>query len=181
MVVKEDGKRVGYNTDYRAAMDSLEAALRRPWPRGTPSPLADKQVLILGAGGVARPIAFGLIRRGAGVTLCNRTEERATKLAEELGLPDRRPGRCGPARSPTSSSTARPSGCTRTSTTRRCPRPASQAGMVVMDTVYHPENTMFLKLARERDCQTVSGVDMFVRQAALQFAALHRAGAPRST
>ncbi len=32
-----------------------------------------------------------------------------------------------------------------------------QPGMVVMDTVYHPENTMFLKLARERECQTVSG------------------------
>jgi 3-dehydroquinate dehydratase/shikimate dehydrogenase len=40
--------------------------------------------------------------------------------------------------------------------------------MVVMDTVYHPENTMLLKLARERECKTVSGVDMFVRQAAIQ-------------
>ncbi len=28
-----------------------------------------------------------------------------------------------------------------------------------MDTVYHPENTMFLKLARERECKTVSGVE----------------------
>ena len=41
--------------------------------------------------------------------------------------------------------------------------------MVVIDTVYHPENTMFLKLARERECKTVTGVDMFVRQAAHQF------------
>ena len=41
--------------------------------------------------------------------------------------------------------------------------------MVAFDTVYHPENTMFLKLARERDCKTVTGVDMFVRQAAAQF------------
>jgi 3-dehydroquinate dehydratase/shikimate dehydrogenase len=41
--------------------------------------------------------------------------------------------------------------------------------MVVFDTIYHPENTMLLKLARERECRTVTGVDMFVRQAALQF------------
>jgi 3-dehydroquinate dehydratase/shikimate dehydrogenase len=41
--------------------------------------------------------------------------------------------------------------------------------MLVMDTVYHPENTMFLKLARERGAKTVTGVDMFVRQAAHQF------------
>ena len=43
-----------------------------------------------------------------------------------------------------------------------------RAGMVVMDTVYHPENTMFLKIAREHDCRTVTGVDMFLRQAELQ-------------
>jgi 3-dehydroquinate dehydratase/shikimate dehydrogenase len=35
--------------------------------------------------------------------------------------------------------------------------------------VYHPENTMFLKLAKERAGTTVSGVDMFVHQAAHQF------------
>jgi 3-dehydroquinate dehydratase/shikimate dehydrogenase len=43
-----------------------------------------------------------------------------------------------------------------------------RAGMLVFDMVYHPENTMFLKLARERGCTPLSGVDMFVRQAALQ-------------
>jgi 3-dehydroquinate dehydratase/shikimate dehydrogenase len=43
-----------------------------------------------------------------------------------------------------------------------------RAGTVAMDAVYHPENTMFLKLARERECRTVTGVDMFVRQAAIQ-------------
>ena len=42
-------------------------------------------------------------------------------------------------------------------------------GMLVFDTVYHPENTMFLKLAKERGATTVNGVDMFVGQAAEQF------------
>jgi 3-dehydroquinate dehydratase/shikimate dehydrogenase len=41
--------------------------------------------------------------------------------------------------------------------------------MVCFDTVYHPENTLFLKLARDHECITVTGVDMFVRQAAIQF------------
>jgi 3-dehydroquinate dehydratase/shikimate dehydrogenase len=41
--------------------------------------------------------------------------------------------------------------------------------MIAFDTVYHPENTMFLKLARERGCGSISGVDMFVGQAAQQF------------
>ena len=51
VVFQEDGRRVGYNTDYRAAMDSLEAAMGgREGEEETSSPLFDKQVLILGAG-----------------------------------------------------------------------------------------------------------------------------------
>ena len=49
------------------------------------------------------------------------------------------------------------------------PAAAFRPGMIAFDTIYHPENTLFLKLARERECETVSGVDMFVRQAAIQF------------
>ena len=85
VVFQEDGTRVGYNTDYRAAMDSLEAAMGGHESDESASPLFDKQVLILGAGGVARAIAFGLIRRGAHVTITNRHDERATRLAEEAG------------------------------------------------------------------------------------------------
>ena len=81
----EDGKRVGYNTDYRAAMDSLEDALGGRPQDEEASPLLDKQVLILGAGGVARSIAFGLMHRGAAVTIASRNDERATKLADEVG------------------------------------------------------------------------------------------------
>ena len=49
------------------------------------------------------------------------------------------------------------------------PSAFQRSNMVVFDTIYHPENTMMLKLARERGCKTLTGVDMFVRQAALQF------------
>jgi 3-dehydroquinate dehydratase/shikimate dehydrogenase len=41
--------------------------------------------------------------------------------------------------------------------------------MVVFDTVYNPEQTLLIKQAREKHCVVVTGVDMFVRQAALQF------------
>jgi 3-dehydroquinate dehydratase/shikimate dehydrogenase len=101
------------------------------------------------------------------VTICNRTEERAAKLAEELGCR-------------TTSWAMRASmipdifiNCTpvgmhpNVDDTPMIPA-GFRPGMVVMDTIYHPENTMFLKLARERECRTVSGVDMFIRQAAIQ-------------
>ena len=44
-----------------------------------------------------------------------------------------------------------------------------QEEMLVFDTVYNPENTLLLKQARERGCKTVSGIEMFVRQAAAQY------------
>ena len=168
MLMKEDGSRVGYNTDYRAAMDTLESAFAGSGGEGSASPLEGKQVVILGAGGVARPIGFGLLRRGAGVTLMNRTEERATKLAEELG--------CRAANWSSRASTmadvlinCTPVGMHPHLDDTPMPPAGFRPGMTVMDTVYHPENTMFLKLARERECKTVSGVDMFIGQAALQF------------
>jgi 3-dehydroquinate dehydratase/shikimate dehydrogenase len=41
--------------------------------------------------------------------------------------------------------------------------------MIVFDTVYNPESTLLLKEAKSHGCHTVSGVDMFVEQARLQF------------
>jgi 3-dehydroquinate dehydratase/shikimate dehydrogenase len=41
--------------------------------------------------------------------------------------------------------------------------------MLIFDTVYNPESTMLLKEARAHGCTVVSGVEMFIRQAALQF------------
>lgn len=168
MVVEEDGRRIGYNTDYRAAMVSLEEALGGVAEEGEASPLLDKQVLILGAGGVARSIAFGVTRRGAGATITNRHDERAGKLAEEVGC------RSVPWGNRASTHADIVINCTPVGmhpNVDDTPMPPAgfRQGMLVMDTVYHPESTMFLKLAKERNCSTITGVDMFVRQAAQQF------------
>ena len=42
-------------------------------------------------------------------------------------------------------------------------------GMIVFDTVYNPERTLLVNDARVRECQVITGVEMFIRQAALQF------------
>jgi len=173
VVFDGEGRRIGYNTDYRAAMESLEAAMGGGGGGAdgdeASSPLIDKQVLILGAGGVARSIAFGLMRRGAHLTVTNRHDERATTLAEEIGCRmvtwSQRAAciadviiNCTPVgMHPNLDDTPLPPAA--------FPRP----GIVLFDTVYHPENTMLLKLGRERQATTITGVDMFLRQAALQF------------
>jgi 3-dehydroquinate dehydratase/shikimate dehydrogenase len=168
-MIPDGDQRVGYNTDYRAAMDSLEAAMGGVTNEGEgESPLVNKQVLILGAGGVARSIAFGLSRRGAGVTITNRHDERAGKLAEEVGCRSVNWG----MRASTMCDVlinCTPVGMHPNLDDTPMPPAGFRPGMVVMDTVYHPENTMLLKLARERGAKTITGVDMFIRQAAHQF------------
>ncbi|MDE2505909.1 MAG: shikimate dehydrogenase [Planctomycetota bacterium] len=167
-VVFQPGKAIGYNTDYRAAMDVLEDALGGRTGDDESSPLLDKQVLILGAGGVARSLAFGLSRRGAGVTVTNRNDERASHLAEEVGCRAINWGQ----RASTLSDVlinATPVGMHPNVDDTPMPPAGFRAGQIVFDSVYHPENTMFLKLASERGCTTVSGVQMFIHQAAHQF------------
>jgi 3-dehydroquinate dehydratase/shikimate dehydrogenase len=167
VVVDPEGHWVGHNTDYRAAVASLEEALGGALPGGA-SPLMDKQALILGAGGVARAIAFGLSRRGAGVTVTNRNDERASKLAEQVGCRSTNwTMRAGTLCDILVNCT--PVGMHPEVDESPVPAAAFKPGMVAFDTVYHPENTLFLKLARDHECHTVTGVDMFVRQAAIQF------------
>lgn len=165
-VVFNDQQITGYNTDYRAAMDSLEDAMRGP--RGDRNPLAGKTVLLLGAGGVARAIAHGLKRREARIVITNRTTERAEQLASRV-------------EARTIDWSARhmlafdvlinctPLGMHPNVDVTPFDKHHLKPSMVVFDTVYNPESTLLVKDARNRSCVVVTGVDMFIRQAALQF------------
>jgi 3-dehydroquinate dehydratase / shikimate dehydrogenase len=162
-----DGKaRLGHNTDYRAAMESLEEAVA---VAGTEeNRFAGKTALVLGAGGVGMAIAYGLLRRGAELVLADGDARKATVLAQKLSCravdwatrhsvsPDLLVN-CTPVgmhpnvdESPFDKHHLRPS-------------------MIVFDAVYNPENTLLVKEARSRNCKVITGVDMFVRQAGLQF------------
>ncbi|HPP54914.1 MAG TPA: type I 3-dehydroquinate dehydratase, partial [Thermoguttaceae bacterium] len=81
-VIFEGAERIGYNTDYRAAMESLEEAMGIP--PNTESPLRGKTALILGSGGVGKAIAYGLLRRGAAVVVTDGIAEKARQLAEQF-------------------------------------------------------------------------------------------------
>ncbi len=151
------------NTDWQAAMDSLMQAWEEH--NGGPTPLAGRLGLVLGAGGAARAVAFGLKRAGAEVVLSSRTLERALQLAGALkckavdwaarhSLPADVLVNCTPVgmhpnvdESPIQKTFLKPA-------------------MLVFDTVYNPENTLLIKEARERLCPTVSGLEMFIQQAA---------------
>jgi 3-dehydroquinate dehydratase/shikimate dehydrogenase len=156
---------VGYNTEYRAALDCLSQVLRLAQ---SDKPLAGHSALLLGAGGVAKAIAFGLTHRGANVTVAALEPERAQHFAKLFGCRivdwDTRHKinadilvNCTPV--------GMHPNVDETPFERRYLRPS----MTVVDSVYNPEQTLLIKEARRQHCVIVTGVDMFIRQAALQF------------
>src|SRR5579864_5915953 len=75
VVVRGQGKLFGYNTDYVGVLRAMERRM----------PLAGSRVLIFGAGGVARAVAFALARAGASVGICARRPQQARSLARAAG------------------------------------------------------------------------------------------------
>jgi shikimate dehydrogenase len=69
-------KLVGYNTDGAGALMALERVGVR---------VEESEVLLIGAGGAARAIAYALVREGAKVSIANRSPRRAKELAESIG------------------------------------------------------------------------------------------------
>ena len=159
LVRRADGKWRGTNTDAMAAADSLEEA---------GGSLRGRNVVILGAGGAAKAVAFGVKARGAEVLLLNRTRQRAEDLAAAVG---------GKAISFDELPRLKVDVIVNTTPlgmypkTDETPLEKEQipAGCVVFDTVYNPLQTKLLKLAQERGCKTIQGVSMFIGQGARQF------------
>lgn len=71
----DQGCIIGYNTDGHGALESLEVQ----------SSVNGKIMIILGAGGAARAIAYEAKKRGAKIILLNRDVRKAKQLAEEMG------------------------------------------------------------------------------------------------
>ncbi len=157
---------IGYNTDYRAALDSLDRVMQPPeYDRG---PIDGKTVLVLGAGGAARAIAYGLKRRGATVIVTGRTSSRTEQLAADLQCRAVEWGARHNAQFDVLINCT-PIGMHPNVDDSPFEKHSLRPGKVVFDTVYNPENTLLVKEARSQGCTVITGVEMFVRQASLQF------------
>ena len=155
------------NTDWVAAIAAIEGAM------GGEGTLKGEGVCILGSGGTARALAFGALAKGAGmVTIANRTLSKAENLAGELGCEARSladleadEGLSGKVLINT------------TSVGMSGPNveasPVTQGVVdrfdLVFDAIYNPLETRLLAMARGSGKATVSGVEMFIGQAAEQF------------
>ncbi|MGM0487187.1 MAG: type I 3-dehydroquinate dehydratase [Planctomycetota bacterium] len=155
---------LGYNTDYRAAVVGLIKA------SGVSSDdaLHGKRALVLGAGSIARAIIHGLRHANVDVVIASRTLQRAQELAQDyecqaVGWDARYSVR-----------TDMLINCTPIGMHPNVDDSPYSVGhirrnWIVLDVVYNPEQTLLIKEARERGCRVVTGVDLFICKAALQF------------
>lgn len=156
-VTLRDGRLVGTNTDWIGAVRAIERV----------RPLAGARAVVLGAGGTARAVVFGLLRSGARAHVLNRTRARATEVARALGADG--------AGDLSDVAALDPDLIVNTTSVGlredRSPIAASAipARSVVMDAVYAPPRTRLLRDAASRGAGTIEGKWMLILQAAEQF------------
>ena len=162
-IVHRGGRLIGYNTDCDGALEALEEKMELRW----------KKVVLLGAGGAARAIGFGLKKRDCQLIIANRSRDRGEALSRELKCHFK----------PMSSLVKMKAGELEADVVinatslgmvpreRETPLPKKllRKGMMVMDIVYEPLQTKLLREAKEKGCLTINGLEMLVRQGVAQF------------
>lgn len=171
ITLSPDGRLRGDNTDYAAAISALCGALGI-----ARESLSGKAAAVLGAGGAARAIVAALAHYGAAVTIYNRTLARAQELAGEFSC------KAAPIDAAASTDAEILINCTPIGmhpNVNACPLESIPPTVkCVFDTIYNPVRTRLVHLAAASGCTTVTGVEMFVNQAAAQFQLWTGAAAP---
>ena len=162
-IVNEDGRLTGHNTDVTGFLRALHA--------DAGFQAQGKRVLVLGAGGSARAIVYGLLKEGAGqVTIANRTVERAHRLIEALGNPRNASAvLLEPAALPNDWDlivNCTTLGMRHAPGEKETPLPsdAIPANSLVYDLVYNPEETPLLQAAAKAGARTLGGLPMLIYQ-----------------
>jgi len=157
-VVNRNGELWGYNTDCAGAVDPLKQI----------SSLAGKCVYILGAGGAARAVAFGVAREQGRVVIVNRNEKRGKCLADHVKGSFVNWNDFTVSHADIIINTT-PLGMSPDIHSTPVDKTAIQMDTVVMDIVYNPLVTRLLCDARSVGCKTIDGLSMFIHQGARQF------------
>ena len=161
----------GYNTDWSGFLADLNDA-------GVV--IESRDCLILGGGGAARAVAYGLASEGGQVTIFTRRAAQGQQLVEDLskiGLSGRLQATSWPALAERSRDSQRPLivnttplGMSPEEETSPWPEGlAFQAGAIVYDLVYNPLETLLMRQAKSAGCRALNGLGMLIWQGALAF------------
>jgi shikimate dehydrogenase len=165
------GRWIGHNTDGRGFLQGFVEQ--------TGESISGKRILILGAGGAARAVAFQCaLEGGAVVTIVNRSSARAAELVRDLR---RLPGRCSaavlPWTEPSLHAGVREAEVIINATSvgmkmddpPLLPSHVLTPDHIVCDLIYRPPVTLLLRQAQAAGAKAMNGLGMLVHQGALAF------------
>ena len=167
VVFRQEGERVGYNTDYIAAVTGIETAFGGNF-LDEESVLKNKTALVLGSGGAGKALAYGLVQRGIMVTVTDVDAERAVELAKHLGS-EYVKWEMRESMGVDIVVNCTPLGMYPNVDETPYSKKSLRSSMLVFDAVYNPEHTLLIRSAQEKGCKVVTGIEMFVGQACYQF------------
>jgi shikimate dehydrogenase len=168
-IVNEDGVLKGYNTDFLG----LQRSVRKNFGFS----LKNRKICIIGAGGAASSALYLAVMEGAeSISIVNRTFENARALSvrfKKQGAVIRAAALISPEAKDHVSSSEVVINSTSLGLKRSDPLPVPKnwlkKGQCVMDMIYNPPETNFLKAAAKAGCRTANGLDMLVYQGMQSF------------
>jgi len=158
-VVKKNGLLCGYNTDWLGAVIPLEKI----------TSLKGKKVLVVGAGGAARAIVYGLKEKEAVVYILNRTLEKAKNLAKEFKAKVLTFNQQKEVSNFDIIINATSVGMEPLVNETPINPSFLKKNQIVFDVVYNPKETKLLKEAKKKGAKIIYGFEMLLYQGVAQF------------
>lgn len=151
-IICHQNKLTGYNTD----VDGIAYALRDVT-------LANKTVLVIGAGGAANAAAYYLAKQNANILWLNRTQQHAVSIMQTFG------GKCVDANHLNELQidviiNTTPLGMYPDVEVSPLPNYKFNHHQIIFDMVYNPVQTLLIKQAKKAGATCISGLDMFIGQ-----------------
>jgi shikimate dehydrogenase len=159
-IVNNNDVLLGANTDGKGAVKALQEV----------TDIARKKVVLLGAGGSARAIAFAIADKEGDLVIVNRTEDAAATLAKTVNCKYEALGKLEQEiKDAHIVINATSVGMTPNINETLVEKALLSPKLVVMDLVSNPKETRLLKEAKERGCKVVYGNRMLLWQGVLKF------------
>jgi len=177
-ILNEQGKLTGFNTDGKGAMIALQENGIYP---------EEKKLLLLGAGGAAKAIAFQAVQEVEELVIVNRTSKKAEKLAELLCKKFGNKVKGGTLSAEVLKEELKTTDILVNATSvgmhpdiNKSPVPSDllRSDLCVMDIIYNPLETKLLTDAKAAGAKVVSGLEMLLYQGAVAFEIWTKCPAP---
>ncbi len=159
-VINQNGKLTGFNTDFKAAIEPLKSF-----------GIKNKKVCIIGAGGAAQAVAFGIKKNRGDMVIINRSKQKGEKLALKYSARFISMDTIDNLKEFKADIIINTTPIGMYPDLEKSPFPSHllNSKMVVMDIIYNPLKTKLLSQAQDNGCSTINGMSMFMHQAAAQF------------